>query len=59
MQCMTKFAQMHSNPEEEREGEKGTSRGVQELFYENRGDRRASDKDSDRRREVGWQMVTS
>lgn len=56
---MTKFAQMRSNPEEEREGEKETSRGVQELFYENRGDRRASDEDSDRRREVGWQMVTS
>lgn len=33
---------------------------VQELFYENRGGRRASEKgrESDRQREEGWQMVT-
>lgn len=33
---------------------------VQELFYENRGGRRGKEKEreSDRQREEGWQMVT-
>lgn len=32
IQCLTKFAQMHSNPQEEREGEKETSRVCKNCF---------------------------
>lgn len=36
-----------------REGAKETRRGVQELFYENRGDRRASEKERVRQAQRG------